>query len=64
MGARGGVFLAGGAAQAMTDLLSRAEFLERFQARPWMRAYLAQVPVRMIRHNQPGLLGLARLAAA
>ena len=64
LGARGGVFLAGGAAQAMTDLLHRAEFLERFQARPRMRAYLARIPVRMIRHPQPGLLGLARLAEA
>ena len=62
LGARGGVFLAGGVAQAMADLLPRAEFLERFQERPRMRGYLARIPVRLIRHPQPGLLGLARLA--
>ena len=62
LGARGGVFLAGGVAQALADLLPRAEFLERFQERPRMRGYLARIPVRLIRHPQPGLLGLARLA--
>lgn len=64
LGARGGVFLAGGVAQGMAGALPRAGFLERFQDRPRMRAYLARIPVRMIRHPQPGLLGLARLAAA
>lgn len=59
LGARGGVFLAGGVARAPAD---HAAFLERFQDRPRMRAYLARVPVRRITHPQPGLLGLAQLA--
>lgn len=59
LGARGGVFLAGGAARAPAD---PAAFLERFQDRPRMRAYLARVPVQRILHPQPGLLGLAQLA--
>lgn len=59
LGARGGVFLAGGVARAPSD---RAAFLERFQDRPRMRAYLARVPIRRITHPQPGLLGLAQLA--
>ena len=59
LGARGGVFLAGGVARAPTD---RTAFLERFQDRPRMRAYLARVPIRRITHPQPGLLGLAQLA--
>lgn len=62
MGARGGVFLAGGAAGALAGYVAHAEFLERFQDRPRMRAYLARVPVRRIIHPQPGLLGLARVA--
>jgi glucokinase len=60
LGARGGVYLAGGVAQALA--LPRAAFLTRFQDRPRMRAYLARIPVRLIRHPQPGLLGLAALA--
>jgi glucokinase len=62
LGARGGVYLAGGVAQALAEMLPRAGFLERFQERPRMRGYLARVPVRLIRHAQPGLLGLAQLA--
>ena len=62
LGARGGVFLAGGVAQALAGQLPRAGFLERFQDRARMRAYLARIPVRLIRHAQPGLLGLAQMA--
>ena len=62
LGARGGVFLAGGVAGALAAQAQRAEFLERLQDRPRMRTYLARVPVRRIIHPQPGLLGLARLA--
>lgn len=62
LGARGGVYLAGGVVQALAGALPRAGFLERFQDRPRMRAYLARLPVRVIRHPQPGLLGLAQLA--
>ncbi|UPY36003.1 glucokinase [Sediminicoccus sp. KRV36] len=62
LGARGGVYLAGGVAQALAGLLPRAGFLERFQERPRMRGYLARIPVRLIRHPQPGLLGLAQFA--
>lgn len=64
LGARGGVYLAGGVAQALAGLLPRAAFLERFQARPRMREYLARIPVRLVLHPQPGLLGLARIADA
>jgi glucokinase len=63
LGARGGVYLAGGVAQALAGALPRAGFLERFQDRTRMRAYLARIPVRLIRHTQPGLLGLAQMAA-
>ncbi|WP_421989422.1 glucokinase [Roseococcus sp.] len=63
LGARGGVYLAGGVAQSFADRLPRAEFLERFRDRPRMRDYLTQIPIRLIRHAQPGLLGLARMAA-
>lgn len=63
LGARGGVFLAGGVAQSFAEMVPRDEFLERFRDRPRMRDYLTRIPIRLIRHAQPGLLGLARLAA-
>ncbi|WP_424814369.1 glucokinase [Roseococcus sp. YIM B11640] len=62
LGARGGVFLAGGVAQSFADQLPLADFLERFRDRPRMRDYLTRIPIRLIRHPQPGLLGLARWA--
>jgi len=63
LGARGGVYLAGGVAQSFAKLLPREDFLERFRDRPRMRDYLTRIPIRLIRHGQPGLLGLARMAA-
>lgn len=63
LGARGGVYLAGGVAQSFAEMLPREEFLERFRDRPRMRDYLTRIPIRLITHRQPGLLGLARLAA-
>lgn len=62
LGARGGVYLAGGVAQSFAEMLPREEFLERFRDRPRMRDYLTRIPIRMITHKQPGLLGLARMA--
>jgi len=61
LGARGGVYLAGGVAGALGAAAPRPAFLERFQDRPRMRAYLARVPVRRIIHPQPALLGLAAM---
>jgi glucokinase len=62
-GARAGVFLAGGAATKLLPFLDRADFLARFDAKPRMQLYLARIPVHRITHPEPGLLGLATLAA-
>jgi glucokinase len=61
-GARGGVYLAGGAATKLLPFLDRAAFLARFDAKPKMRDYLARIPVHRIMHPEPALLGLAVLA--
>ncbi|TCH96012.1 glucokinase [Roseococcus sp. SYP-B2431] len=62
LGARGGVYLAGGVAQSFAGMLPREAFLERFRDRPRMRDYLTRIPIRLITHKQPGLVGLARMA--
>lgn len=62
-GARGGVYIAGGAATRLLPFCDRAGFLARFDAKPKMRGYLARIPVHRITHAEPGLLGLAVLAA-
>jgi glucokinase len=60
LGARGGVYLAGGAAQKLFDLLPVEAFLNRFRDKPKMQEYLSRIPVHVITHPQPALLGLAR----
>ena len=60
LGARGGVYLAGGAAQKLFDLLPVEAFLNRFRDKPKMQDYLSRIPVHVITHTQPALLGLAR----
>jgi glucokinase len=57
------VYLAGGAATKLLAFCDRDAFLARFDAKPKMRDYLARIPVRRITHPEPGLLGLAILAA-
>jgi glucokinase len=63
LGARGGVYLAGGAAQKLFDLLPVEAFLNRFRDKPKMQDYLSRIPVHVITHTQPALLGLARYVA-
>jgi len=63
LGARGGVYLAGGAAQKLFDLLPVEAFLNRFRDKPKMHDYLSGIPVHVITHPQPALLGLARYVA-
>ena len=60
-GARGGVFLAGGILPQIRDVLLRSSFSERFFNKGVMRAYLQQVPVRLMEHGQLGVIGAAGL---
>jgi glucokinase len=58
-GARGGVFLAGGILPQIRDLLPGSRFAERFHNKGVMRAFLQQVPVRLMEHGQLGVIGAA-----
>ncbi|HET6431562.1 glucokinase [Dyella sp.] len=60
-GARGGVFLAGGILPQIRELLLKSTFAERFFNKGVMRAYLQQVPVRLMEHGQHGVIGAAGL---
>jgi len=61
-GAWDGVFLAGGLLQHMLPWLQRGQFRERFDDKGRFGAAIAQVPVAVITHPQPGLLGSAGVA--
>lgn len=58
-GARGGVYLTGGILPAMRDFLLKSRFVERFLDKGGARAYLERVPVKLLDHEQLGVIGAA-----
>lgn len=58
-GARGGVYLAGGILPRLVDFLKASAFIDRFESKGVMSHYLADIPVNIMSHEQPGLLGSA-----
>ena len=61
VGARGGVFIAGGISPRIVDFLSRSEFRSRFEAKGRLRSYLEAVPSSVIVHPAAAFLGLKSL---
>jgi glucokinase len=59
----GGVFLGGGIPPKIIPALERRTFLDAFQAKAPMQALVAAVPVHVIVHPDPGLLGAAVAAS-
>jgi len=60
VGARGGVYLAGGVLPALGAAFDTAAFLERFLAKGRFRGWLSEVPVRLVLDGQAALRGLVR----
>lgn len=60
--ARGGVYIAGGIAPQIVDLLARSEFHARFMAKGRFRPYLEGIPVAVIVNPDSAFLGLKALA--
>lgn len=60
VGALGGVYIGGGIAPKLGALLAASPFRRRFEAKGRYAAYLAPIPVYVIRSATPALLGLAR----
>lgn len=60
LGARGGVFLGGGSLERMGAAFDRDRFLARFLAKGRFEGYLRAIPVDLVRHPFPALLGAAR----
>lgn len=58
LGARGGVFVAGGIVPQFPDFLVRSRFRERFEAKGRFRDWLAGVPTFVITHPDPAFPGL------
>lgn len=61
--ARGGVYLAGGIAPRIVPRLIDGGFLTAFQAKGRLSPILESVPIHIITHSSPAILGAARVAA-
>lgn len=62
--ARGGVTLAGGVLPRLVDWLDEKDFRRAFMAKAPMQGLLADIPVRLIVHDDAALSGMAALASA
>jgi glucokinase len=58
-GGFGGVVIAGGLGLRIKDILLRSAFDQRFRAKGRFEKLMAAIPVKLITHPQPGLLGAA-----
>lgn len=63
LGAKGGVYIAGGILPRLVDFLRDSDFSERFLAKGRFERYLAGIPVRLIVKEDPGLAGAAKKLA-
>jgi glucokinase len=61
--ASGGVYIAGGIAPRMTEILTGGEFRDAFDRKAPHEDWARQVPVYVITHPEPALQGLAVLSA-
>jgi len=63
LGARGGIYLAGGILPAMLGVFPEQEFRQRFEAKGRFKDYLAAIPTCIITTPDPSLRGLAAYGA-
>lgn len=64
LGARGGVYIAGGIVPRLGARFAASGFRERFEAKGRFRAYLAAIPTYVVTHRLPAFLGCAAALAA
>lgn len=54
-----GVVIAGGIGLRLVDVLGKSGFSERFAAKGRFEGFMSKLPVKLLTHPQPGLLGAA-----
>lgn len=62
LGARDGIYIAGGIAKRYPDLLVNSRFRTGFESKGRHRSLMERVPTQLILHEQPGLLGASYCA--
>lgn len=63
LGARGGVYIAGGIVPQLLPAFLASDFRRRFDDKGRFRAYVESIPVHVATHPYPAFLGLAGLVA-
>jgi glucokinase len=59
LGAKGGVYIAGGIVPRLGERFAASPFRERFEAKGRFRDYLAAIPTYVVTHKLPAFLGCA-----
>ena len=62
LGARGGLYIAGGMMPVILPMFDRQAFRERFEAKGRFRQYMEEIPASVVVHPYPALVGAAALA--
>ena len=60
MGAKAGVFLAGGVIPKLGDAFDKNVFLDRFNTKGRLSGYVADLPVSVIENSEAALIGMAK----
>jgi glucokinase len=61
LGARGGIYIAGGIVPRLGARFALSAFRQRFEAKGRFQSYLSRIATLLITHKNPALVGLARL---
>jgi glucokinase len=61
LGARGGVYIAGGIVPKLGGYINRSQFRTRFESKGRLSAYLQSIPTYVVVHPWPALIGASRL---
>jgi len=61
VGARGGIYIAGGIVPKLGAAFAQSRFRSRFEAKGRFQSYLAAIPTYVITQPEPALLGAAKL---
>jgi glucokinase len=64
LGAKGGLYIAGGILPRVRQAFAASSFRSRFEDKGRFQPYLAAIPVWLIVHPEPAFAGLARLCSA
>ena len=63
VGAKGGVYIAGGIAPQMVDFLSGSPLRRRFEEKGLMQGYVKPIPIYVVTEAEPGLIGASACLA-